>query len=816
MEWWPEEEMRATRGRVRPPRRRAMLGLAFPVVAGTAVGLCAPISSAWFLGAGFLLLLPLFLWVRRRGSVVPLMGVALLLVAAHARQSVEGSAHASLAALMRRPVEYVKLVVVAEEDAVPRPAKAGQADGAVFHARVEGINRDGLWRRVEDSVRVVLRGGEEGGRLPRYGERWRLHGMVRTQVPRRAGLFMLPENQAVIDSDRAVFLDAHRGNQFVEWCMEQRRICRAVLARGLEDFPDERGLLQALLLGYREDLPAPLRKDFVSTGTVHIFAISGAHVGMMSLLIVGLLRALGVPMTRWFAVLVPLLVVYTVTTGAATSAIRACVMASVLLAAPFLRRRPDGLSALAVAALAILLASPSQLGDLGFLLSFTAVAGLMAVQPILEAGMKRMSRRDPWQLPEAEAAGTRRLREGALAGLRHGSVSLSAWVSTAPLTAYFFNLFSPVALGMNLVVIPAAFAILLAGVMSLLCAPWSGFCSEVFNHAARVVASFLTGCIQWAASVPGGHWFVRTPPAAGVLGWYAILAMATVMARRVRGALAAGLALLAGLALTWGVHDARRCRVSVLDVGEGNAVLVQAQRAHVLVDAGSEFRAEDTLKLLRGEGVNRLDVLVLTHADAQHMGGAADLMRELAVGEIWVPETLWSSPVMKKTLEQAVQAGIPVRRLKEGDGGDWPGHVAWEVLWPPQSLKMSCADDASLVMRVARFGVSILLAGDAGGEQEKAMKESGGSLASSVLVAGRHGAAEATGADFLEAVRPREVVFSAGPDTEGRHPDEAVLERVAMGGARFWRTDQQGTIQIEVAGAPARWPDTGARIWASP
>ena len=816
MEWWPEEEMRAAKGRVRPPRRRAMLGLVFPVVAGTAAGLCATVSSIWFWGAGFLLLLPLFVWVRRRGSVVPLMGVAFLLAAAHARQSVEGSAHASLAALMKRPMEYVKLVVVAEEDAVPRRDKDGQADDAVFHARVEGINRDGHWRRVEDSVRVVLRGIGEGEKLPRYGERWRLHGMVRTKVPRRAGLFMLPENQAVMDSDRVAFVDAHRGNRFVEWCMERRRACRAVLARGLEDFPEERGLLQALLLGYREDLPAPLRKDFVSTGTVHIFAISGAHVGMMSLLIAGLLRAFGVPMTRWFAVLAPLLVVYTVTTGAATSAIRACVMASVLLAAPFLRRRPDGISALAVAALAILLASPAQLGDLGFLLSFTAVAGLMAVQPILEAGVKRLERRDSWQLPEAEAAGIQRLRGGALAGLRHGSVSLSAWVSTAPLTAYFFNLFSPVALVMNLVVIPAAFAILLAGVMSLLCAPWSGFCSEVFNQAARVVATFLTGCIQWAASVPGGHWFVRTPPAAGVLAWYLILAVAAVMARRVRGALAAGLVLLAGLALAWGIQDARRCRVSVLDVGEGNAVLVQAQRTHVLVDAGSEFRAEDTLRLMRAEGVNRLDVLVLTHADAQHMGGAASVMRELAVGEIWVPEPMWSSPVMKKTLEQAMQSGIPVRRLKEGDGGDWPGHVAWEVLWPPQSVKMSCADDASLVMRVARFGGAVLLAGDAGGEQEKAMKEGGASLAAPVLLAGRHGAAEATSGGFLDEVRPRDVVFSAGPDAEGRHPDEAVLEGVALRGARCWRTDQQGTIQVELAGAPVRWPDTGIRIWASP
>ena len=149
--------------------------------------------------------------------------------------------------------------------------------------------------------------------------------------------------------------------------------------------------------------------------------------------------------------------------------------------------------------------------------------------------------------------------------------------------------------------------------------------------------------------------------------WYVILAAATVMARRVRGALPAGLALLAALALAWGVHDGRRCRVSVLDVGEGNAVLVQAQSARLLVDAGPRYRAEDVLRLLRREGVNRLEVLVLTHSDAQHVGAAPFLMRELPVGALWVPARLWASPLMKDILAEAETRGIPIRRLRAGE-----------------------------------------------------------------------------------------------------------------------------------------------------
>lgn len=806
MEFWIEEELRGQRDRRHPPRRRAMVGLALAVVAGTAVGICAPVSPMGFWGAGALVLLPLFLWVRHPWSQWPLVLVVFCLVAAHARLSTGGKSALALPAVMGRPMEYVQFVAVALEDAAPR------GNDAVFHAQVEGLNRDGAWRRVDDRLRVVLRNGGASARSPRYGERWRLRGIVRPAVPRRSGLFLLPENQAVVDPDRAVFLDAGRGNPLKAWCMRQRRTCRRILGRGLEDFPEERGLLQALLLGYREDLPKTLRQDFAATGTVHIFAISGAHVGMVTLMIAGLLRALGVPLTRWFLFLTPLLILYTLTTGAATSAIRACAMASMMLAAPFLKRRPDAISTLAAAAVAILLVAPSQLGDLGFLLSFTAVAGLLAIQPLMDAGAVRFFRRDDWQLPTEERPRGRRVRETLLYVTRFGLVTVSAWIGTMPLTAYFFNLFSPVALGMNLLVIPSAFAILLTGVMSLLCAPFGSFCSEVFNHSARALASFLAWCIEWAAAMPGGHWFVRAPPAAGVIVWYVVLAAATVMARRIRGALATGLLLLVAMALAWGIRDARRCRVTVLDVGEGNAVLVQAQSARMLVDTGPAFRAEETLRQLRREGVSRLDLLVLTHSDARHIGAAKWLLGQVPIHELGVPAILWPSPLMREILQAAEAAAIPIRRLRAGDGGDLPGDMVWEVLWPPEMLKIACADDAALAMRVARFGVSILLAGDLGGKQEKALAASGRSLAASVLVVGRHGDAGATSEAWLKAVRPKDALLSAGPHSEGRHPDEKTLARFSARGIRIWRTDQQGRIVVELEDRPTRWPESGYGI----
>lgn len=815
METWFEEEWREMRRPARASRRRAAVGVALPILAGTATGICAPVSPAWFWGAGALLLLPLFVWVRHRWSVAPLMAAAFLLMAAHARLATGGGGSATLAAALARPMEYVQVVVRVREDAVPQAAQPGRSAGATFAAQVEGLNRDGTWQRIDDRLRVTVRGALPAGRRPRYGERWRLRGLVCPAQPRRKGLFTLPENQAMVDADRTFFLDAGHGNPFVEWCLGRRRTCREILGRGLEDWPEERGVLQALLLGYREDLPRALRRDFAATGTVHIFAISGAHVGMLALMIAGLLRALRIPLTRWFLFLAPLLAIYVVATGAATSAVRAGIMAVLMLAAPFCRRRPDAVSGLAVAAIAILLAAPGQLGDLGFLLSFTAVAGLLAIQPLFDAAAVRWFRRDTWQLPEQEQPPGRWLREGGLAATRFGLVSVSAWIGTTPLTAYFFNLVSPIALGMNLLVIPAAFFILMAGVVSLMSAPFSEWLATTFNHAAALLAAGLARCIGWAAEFPGGHWFVRAPPTAGVVVWYAVLAAATTMARRIRGAFPAGLGILAALAVAWHAREVRRCRIAALDVGAGSATLVQARSARILVDTGSAFAAADTLRELRAEGVNRLDALVLSHADARHVGAAPDLMAALPIRELWVPATRWPSPVMKEILRRAEAAGMPIRQLTAGDAGDWPGDVYWEVFWPPAGLEMACADDASLVLRVARGGTAVLLAGDAGRAVEKQLVASGRSLAASVLVAGRQGDAEATSAAWLQAVRPRDVLFSVGPHAFERHPDEAVLARLAAQGARAWRTDLDGTVCIEPTRDPARWPQPGYRIWAA-
>jgi competence protein ComEC len=785
---------------------------------GVACGLVAGVPSWWAVAGSVALAGVSFAWLARRGrSVAALVALLFALGAGHARMGIESRWRPdAVAPRLAHRMEYVRFAAVARGDAVRRPPRPGRRSGDVcVEARAVALNRAGRWERVDEPLQVVLRGVPDDAAIPLYGERWAFHGLVRPGHLRGGG------TQAIVDADRAVRWDAGHGNPFVNWCMGRRRACRKILAAGLDDRPEERAILQALLLGYREDLPETLRADFRTTGTIHIFAISGAHVGIMVGVIALLLQALFVPRTWWFWAAAPLLVAYTVGTGAAVSAVRACLMAVVAMGALCVRRRPDGASSLLAAALAILAVAPTQLFDLGFILSFTAVASLLVLVPPIQHWTDRLFARDAWRLPREYPWLVRTLVFAPARFLKGNAVvSCAAWLGTAPLTAYWFNLFSPIALLVNLAVIPIVSCILACGVASLLGAWMGDFWPVACNGVAAWLAGWLSKCIAWASSVPGGHWFVRSPPAALVWGGYAaMLGGLWAWSRGRRWVLWPALAAVAAAYAAWGTHDARRCRVSVFDAGESNAVLVQAGRSRVMVDTGEAFRAYSLLRKMRAQGVNRLDAIVLTHADAAHIGALPYILDAVPTAEVWVPDPVWPSPAMRETLEryggEGQGTGPLLRRVSAGDSGLWAEGVGWDVLWPAKGAAMSCADDASLVMRVGRGGASLLLMGDATATAERAILASGGDAgnpSAALLLASDHGGAEGTPAVWLDAVEPDAVLASCGPHAKERHPDGEFLSLLEERGLPLWRTDRDGDLHVEFLPGVPRWPRERWRV----
>jgi competence protein ComEC len=364
------------------------------------------------------------------------------------------------------------------------------------------------------------------------------------------------------------------------------------------------------------------------------------------------------------------------------------------------------------------------------------------------------------------------------------------------LTARFFNLFSPVALVGNLLVVPLAFVVVLTGCLSVLSGSLVPLLAEVFNHANRLFISLLLSGIEAFRSIPGGHRFVVAPPWWILAVWYAGL-VAVVMfrgrSRRVAAVVAVTLLCLGG-AQRW--FD-RSVTMDVLDVGEGQAVLINLpDSGDVLVDAGSRYRVRNVLRHLRAEGVNRLRVLALTHADADHVGGALDVMDAVAVDEVWLSPFPGRSTMYVPVIEEAGRRGIPVREMDAGHRGEWAGRVGWEMLSPEPDGRYRRARDGSLVLRVARDAWSILLMGGAGADVEQGLLSQPCSLAATVLVPGDPARSGLYSDEWMAAVEPDYVTLSVNGREGGGYLDPSALDRMARDSIRVLRTDRQGHIRF--------------------
>ena len=358
-------------------------------------------------------------------------------------------------------------------------------------------------------------------RPPIYGECWSGRAKIKTE-PYRGRVYL------EIDGRDARTVSGGHGWAAAAWCYRTRREAARYLTLGIEDYPEITGLLRALLLGYRRALPFEARRVFVATGTLHIFAISGLHIGIITLLGMTVLKAMRVPRQAWVFVLGPLLGAYALGTGARASAVRASLIAVAYVAAPAFGRRPDGLSSLALAALVILAAVPSQVMDAGFVLSFVVVLGLMILYPRFERLWRPWVEPDPLRIvPEVRwRVKGRRVCVYILSLL---TLSACAWISSAPLAAYYFERFTPIALLANVWVVPLTYMIVLTGGLVLVLGPIADVLAIIFNHANLALMGALVGGMRLLSRVPLSCCEVPVPPIWAICLWYAALA-ALVMA----------------------------------------------------------------------------------------------------------------------------------------------------------------------------------------------------------------------------------------------------------------------------------------------
>ncbi|MCB2155417.1 DNA internalization-related competence protein ComEC/Rec2 [bacterium] len=563
-------------------------------------------------------------------------------------------------------------------------------------------------------------------------------------------------------------------------------------------------LLSAIMLARTGGLSEQQRHDFQRAGLMHLFAVSGLHAGLIAGLIVLVAAMLGLgPRSRAIVVLVGLLVFCTLT-GFRSSVLRASLLVGVFVLQPLVRREVEPLSALSSVALVLLVFRPRALWQLDFQLSFLCALTLVLASPGVIAIQEHLGPKLGWKLPARIA----------IRWLQLAFVSACLQLALAPIVAGPFGMVSLIAPIANALILPFAAPIL--GV---------GFLGALLHPIAPEMAAGLVGLLDWPvaglsmattlfARVPGGAIEGLAPWPAWAIGiYYLILLSGRWMRLRrhfspVDGAWSVGLtAIFALVFLIWFPllqPIDRTARVTFLDVGQGDAVLVETgDGVTMLVDAGPE-RGQSLVRELRAIGVDHLDTLVLTHADADHVAGAPALMDAFPVGRLVVGGSLATTKSWVSVAESVDRHRIPVVQVSRGDVLHLSSGIQADVLHPTAEF-LDEGDErnaASVVLRVSVGETSFLLTGDADFDSESDMLAHlpEANLRSVVLKAGHHGSASSTSMPFLGTVRPAHAVISCGRNNRYGHPAPEALARLQEMGVRIWRTDRQGTLSFESDG----------------
>ena len=573
-----------------------------------------------------------------------------------------------------------------------------------------------------------------------------------------------------------------------------QRWARDALAKPLGGEDAAVRLLWAMTLGWRTSLNGEVAKPFMYSGTMHIFAISGLHIAMIAAILVQLMRLIRLPRVACGLLLIPVLWFYVAATGWQSSAVRSSVMVTIVAMGWILKRPSDLVNSLAAAALLILLWEPQQLFMTGFQLSFCVVVSIAMFALPLQERIQNRLQPDPLLPAELWPWWSRfaiRIATPLVA------VSAAAWLGSLPLAASTFNLFTPVTLLVNALIVPLAGLALASSLGCLIFAVWFPLVSELFAHSAWLWMWWMMWLSETAAALPLSHQYVAAPPAWLMLIYVAALAlwaMPLVLKTKRLGTLA-----LAGLAFVLFAAEslARRGEftLTVLPFDSGSALFAEPHDDKpLLVDCGSDSGGRiAVVSFLRTRGYDEPPWAVATHGDRHHVQGFGSLAAEMGWPVMFVNPTKFNSPYYKEVMEGMKSADQSMIVVARGNS-----IAGWEVLHPPGRDRLPKADDNVTVLLREVHGVRLLLLSDLGEAGQADLAASGLDLRSDIVVTSMPGVGEPFSQALLVAIDPGAIVISAGMFPYKEIPSTGLLERLARLNVPLFNTLTDGGVEIVI------------------
>jgi competence protein ComEC len=583
-----------------------------------------------------------------------------------------------------------------------------------------------------------------------------------------------------------------------------RQWARRTLALGLPEEDEPLRLTWTLLLDWKAPLTDSVEEPFLRAGTYHIFAVDGLRIGLLAAIGLGLLRLLQLPRALCGALVLPALWFYAGLTGWPASAVRAAIMASVVILGWACRRPIDLINSLFAAAIIILLWDPAQIFQPGFQLSFLVVLCIGVILPRVQRPLRRwFFQGDPFLPDTLQPRWPASLYSAAAYAVDVFAMSLAAWIGSIPLAAYYFHLFTPVSVAANLVVVPVTALALMSGMGSLLAGAWLPGLAGLFNNTTWALMKFIIWFSGCAAQWPAANCNVAAPPAAACIFYYVVLLLTVsgwIFRARHRWAIAAAL-LAAGLA--GAIHWASGWRTARLDILPANGVPVilaaaPGREVRLLVDCGREDSVRELVKpFLCAQGINRLAGLCVAVGRLEYFGGATLILSNFPAAEISTGAARERSTAFRDLLGDLRQTHV-WRAVKDGDS-----IAGWAVLHPGPSDQFTQADDNAVVLWREINGHSILLLPALGRDGQEALMRRHPELRAEFVIAGLPARDEPLCGPLLDLVRPRVIVMADTKFPATRRAPEKLRQRLARCGARVVYGRDNGALTLELT--PAGW-----------